>query len=303
MKISICIPTYNRPQFLKEAINSSIHQSFLPLEILIGDDSVNDASRLLVEKIQKKTEIKIRHFKNSPPLGQADNVNSLINKVSGEYLLLLHDDDLLTKDALQNMKDCIESNPHIDAVYGKQYIIDEDGVIDYQQTKNLNEYYFRTDFYQNSRLSSLEAGIVQQFPNDCYLIKSEVAQKVGYRPKEEIGDACDFDFGFRLGLNNYNLYFLNEYTAKYRMTTSSVARNGTDSGYQSYKLISEYFLNDERLNTDIIKNILKRKAPVAIMHAIQTGRKKEALEIYMGEHHWKKIFSLGGARRFLYLLK
>lgn len=303
MKISICIPTYNRPEFLKQAIYSSINQSFPPVEILIGDDSINNESKILVEKIQKKTEINIRYFKNSPSLGQADNVNSLINKVIGEKLILLHDDDLLMEDALQNMKACFEIYPEIDAVYGKQYIIDEDGIIDQCQTDNLNKYFFRTDFYEKIRLSSIEAGVVQQFPNDGYLIDSAIAQKVGYRRKEDIGNAGDFDFGFRLGRDGYKFHFLNEFTAKYRMTTSSVARNGTDSGYQSFKIISEYLSNEKILYSKTIIEIMKRKAPIAIMQAIKKGKKKEALRIYFGKHHRNRILSLGGARRFLHLLK
>lgn len=303
VKISICIPTYNRPELLKQAIYSSVNQSFTPIEILIGDDSLNDESKNLVERIKSKAGINIWYFKNSPPLGQADNVNSLLNKVTGNFLLLLHDDDLLLNDALQNMKYCFELDPQIDAVYGKQYIIIEEGNIDQQQTEKLNRYYFRTHFYQETRLSSLEAGAVQQFPNDCYLIRTEVAQKVGYRGKEEVGDACDFDFGFRLGLNGNKLFFLNKFTAKYRLTKSSVARNGSDAGYQSFKIISESFLNDHRFKNKTIKDILKRIAPIAIMHAIETKRKKEALKIYFGIHHRNKIFSLGGVRRFLYLIK
>ena len=303
MKISICIPTYNRPEFLKQAIYSSINQSFPPVEILIGDDSINNESKILVKRIQKKTKINIRYFKNSPSLGQADNVNSLINKVIGDKLILLHDDDLLMEDALQNMKACFEIDPEINAVYGKQYIIDEDGIIDQRQTKNLNKYFFRTEFYEKIRLSSLEAGVVQQFPNDGYLINSEIAQKVGYRRKEDIGNAGDFDFGFRLGLYGYKLHFLNEFTAKYRMTTSSVARNGTDSGYQAFKIITEHLSNKKILSSKTIIEIMKRKAPIAIMQAIKKGRKKEALRIYFGIYHRNRILSLGGFKRFLHLLK
>ena len=40
--ISICIPTYQRPKFIQEALYSVFKQTLQPLEIVIGDDSRDD---------------------------------------------------------------------------------------------------------------------------------------------------------------------------------------------------------------------------------------------------------------------
>ena len=80
MKISICIPTYNRPDLLTLALESCFKQTLLPNEILIGDDSINNETEILINEIIKnnKTNIIIRYFHNKPSLGQFRNVHNLI---------------------------------------------------------------------------------------------------------------------------------------------------------------------------------------------------------------------------------
>lgn len=299
MKISICIPTCNRDFLLEEAIKSILSQTYAPWEILIGDDSSNDLSSKLVNKLKHETSLRINYFKNNPRLGQADNVNALIDKISGEKMVLLHDDDILLPDALENMKNCFETNPDIEAVFGKQYIINEIGEINLSATENLNEYFFRTSKFAKNKISSFETGIVQQFPNDCYMIDSAIAKETRYRSKEEIGNAGDFDFGFRLGLRGCKFYFLDMFIAKYRVTSSSVARNGTDSGYQAYKIISETKFLKDYPHQKTINRVLKNKAPIAIFQAVKLGRTKEASAIFFSSHHRKKLFTPGGVKRLI----
>ncbi|MDT0675833.1 glycosyltransferase family 2 protein [Autumnicola musiva] len=302
MKISVCIPTYNRPDLLEEAIDSCMEQTYLPDEILIGDDSKDDRTSSLVDTYRNQSDVKIKYLRNRPSLGQAANVNRLFASAGGEKVVLLHDDDLLMKTALEKMVECFQSDNTIHAVYGKQYIIDEDGAIDEKHSIDLNAYYFRTSYYSENKLSPLEAGMVQQFPNDCYMLDRDVINQIQYRTKDEIGHAGDFDFGFRLGLHGFNLHFINEYTAKYRITKSSVARNGTDSGYQAFRIIREAGITGKSENSDPVNVVLKRKAPVAILQAAKKGEKKEALNIYFSKWHRSQILTLGGMRRLVNII-
>src|SRR5690606_24280564 len=101
MNISICIPTCNRPDFLKQAVESCLNQTLLPYEILIGDDSPNNDSQSMVLELTKNRGVPIKIYHNIPSLRQAGNTNFLFNNVSGDKTVLLHDDDLLLPDSLQ----------------------------------------------------------------------------------------------------------------------------------------------------------------------------------------------------------
>src|ERR1700687_4466922 len=71
--ISVCIPTCKRPDLLQLAVKSCLDQTVLPSEILIGDDSPDDSTRLIVEALAASSPVPIRYFHNSPALGQAAN--------------------------------------------------------------------------------------------------------------------------------------------------------------------------------------------------------------------------------------
>src|SRR6478735_8208443 len=103
MAVSICIPTYNRVAYFKDALASCLSQTLLPEEIIIGDDSTNDDTENYIVELQQAATIRIKYFRNKPSLKQAGNVNLLFSKVTADFTILLHDDDLLLPDSIQKL--------------------------------------------------------------------------------------------------------------------------------------------------------------------------------------------------------
>jgi len=298
--ISVCIPTYKRYKLFREALQSVIEQTLQPMEIIIGDDSPDNLTENLVSDIKKDCKIPIVYAHHFPSLGQAANVNFLYETAKGDKIVLLHDDDLLLPRALEELSSCWDIYPDLVAAYGKQYIISEDGVVDLSHSENLNKMFFRTSDRAGLQKSSLEASILHQFPSNGYMVLASAAKSVMYRSYEEIGNGGDFDFSFRLSIKYPNFFFLDKYTSKYRLSSDAISLR-TDSAAQSFQNI---------LNTDVPDEIawakeyeLKRSAPIAIVQLINSGKRKQAVDIYFSEYHpLPKRFSLGGIRRFLKLL-
>src|SRR5438309_2349605 len=115
--ISICIPTCDRPGLLKDAVLSCYAQTYRPLEIIVGDDSRDNRVDSFLGGIATDATIELRYHRNQPPLGQADNVNDLFGRAQGERIVLLHDDDLLLPDAVENLADCWSSYPQLTAAF------------------------------------------------------------------------------------------------------------------------------------------------------------------------------------------
>jgi glycosyltransferase involved in cell wall biosynthesis len=68
MKISIIIPTYNRPVLFKECLESCINQDLIPFEIIIGDDSSNSETTELVKHyLNNDKQIAINYHKHDSP--------------------------------------------------------------------------------------------------------------------------------------------------------------------------------------------------------------------------------------------
>ncbi len=302
--ISICIPTYNRPDLLREALLSCFAQTLSPNQIVIGDDSTSPATERLVAEMQAQTSVPLVYQRNAPRFGQNANINSCFLRASGSHLVLLHDDDLLTPNALDDLIQCWDSHPDLTAAFGKQYIISHEGVCDLPASERLNETYRRTSAQAGLQAHGLEMALLQQFPNDAYMVRTEAAQQTLWNPVELVGNGGDFDFGLRLALRYQKFYFVDVYTSMYRLTSGVSVSNSAsdDAALRSYWLAATVDLPPEAEACRARK--LAWSAPHAMTQALRLGKKKEAWKIYRSASHpWRVRLSPGGVRRLLWLLK
>jgi len=121
-KVSVCIPTYNRKDYLKEALESVFAQTYKDYEVVIVDDGSTDGT----EDMLKDTGYDVRCYWIEH-IGQAAARNKLIELAHGEYITFLDSDDLLFPDAVQKLMDVIDSYDHDVFVYGSHIGIDENG--------------------------------------------------------------------------------------------------------------------------------------------------------------------------------
>jgi glycosyltransferase involved in cell wall biosynthesis len=305
MKISIIIPTYNRPDLLIKCIKSCLSQTLRPFEIIIGDDSINSDSTGLVEQLIKENKcIEISYYKHWPAKGQIGNVNFLIHKVKGDYVTLIHDDDYLLNNCLDDLSKPMIADVNIDASFGKQYIVDMVGGIDIEKSDNVNKDYYRTAYYSGSVLNSYQSGILQQFPNNAYLIKTDLIQIYNYSTDiDYVGDACDFFFAFNLGMKNLKFHFVNKYTAAYRVGNEKVGSGSQcDAALKSYFIIRDSVVPVGETKKSYNQQLIA-KAPVALAQAISRKEKSNGLKIYFSRNHMIHLLSLGGIKRTLMLFK
>ncbi|MFP3607209.1 glycosyltransferase family 2 protein, partial [Paraburkholderia sp. SIMBA_053] len=64
-KVSICVPTCNRPELIVECLDSCLAQTHTNIEILIGDDSSDNRTQALI-KARYAHDTRIRYVRNEP---------------------------------------------------------------------------------------------------------------------------------------------------------------------------------------------------------------------------------------------
>jgi glycosyltransferase involved in cell wall biosynthesis len=121
--VSICIPTFNGEQFIVEAMDSAINQTYSNLEIVVSDDASNDNTLKLIEKFKEKTNIQIRIFYHNPK-GIGANWNNCVKQSKGAYIKFLFQDDILKPTCIEEMVAFAEANT-VDLVYCKRDFIYE----------------------------------------------------------------------------------------------------------------------------------------------------------------------------------
>lgn len=95
-KLSVALTTYNGEKYIKDQLNSILHQSLPVQEIVICDDCSTDRTLEIIEQIKEKnntnTEIKI--VKNNTNLGYINNFYQAIQFTHGDYVFLSDQDDI-----------------------------------------------------------------------------------------------------------------------------------------------------------------------------------------------------------------
>ena len=92
MKISIIITTYDRPQYLRGAIDSVLCQSFKDFELIIVNDDprMGEADKI----IDSYKDSRIVYVKNKKNLAGAKSLNTGLRLAKGAYIAILDDDDV-----------------------------------------------------------------------------------------------------------------------------------------------------------------------------------------------------------------
>ncbi|OJE49080.1 glycosyl transferase family 2 [Bacillus proteolyticus] len=101
--VSILIPTFNRPHYFKIALESALAQTYSNIEIIVGDDSTNDATEILMKRHYLPNYKNITYIRNSATLGQFNNSLMLLEQSNGEYINFLMDDDIFYSNKIEKM--------------------------------------------------------------------------------------------------------------------------------------------------------------------------------------------------------
>lgn len=130
-KFSIITTTYRHEKFIAQTIESILEQSLTDWELLIGDDSPDDATWDIIEQYAQKYPDKIKSWHHIPNKGIVDNMNFLISQVSpdSEYIAFLEGDDMYTLDCLDKKLEIFQKYPEVAIVYSDMDFVNADSEI------------------------------------------------------------------------------------------------------------------------------------------------------------------------------
>jgi glycosyltransferase involved in cell wall biosynthesis len=116
-KVSIIIPTYNRRDFLEQALESVLAQDYENLEIVVSDNASTDGTQDMMEDFIM--DIRIKYHRHTENIGAAANHQyALYHLATGKYALILSDDDYLIDNSyISKAIELIRKNPSLVLVH------------------------------------------------------------------------------------------------------------------------------------------------------------------------------------------
>ncbi|MHB1715761.1 MAG: glycosyltransferase family 2 protein, partial [Acidimicrobiales bacterium] len=127
MKVSVCVPAFERPESTRLLIESFLAQDHADRELVIADDSRSDVVQRIVTGYADD-RIVYRHHQE--PWGFCRNLKSALEQSSGQVAVILGDDDMLARtDALSIYAASFASNPAVGYACANVIQIDGDGAV------------------------------------------------------------------------------------------------------------------------------------------------------------------------------
>ena len=262
-KVSVIIPTRNRADMLKRAIESVLAQTCQEFEIIVVSDASTDNTGEIAAAF---ADDRIKLLEHNQPRGASAARNTGIREARGRYIAFLDDDDEWVPQKLEWQLPVIENSPpEVGLVYGwMEYY--KDG-----KPFAINQPTLKGDVF----LKTIDRQAIGGCPT--VIIKSEVIEKVGYFD-EDLPRGNDGDFSRRV-CQKFKVDYVPKILARIHVghegRISSGKREGIKNDIKAGMAKLNKFGGELKQHPKIRANILLR---IATSQA-QLGNRKEAISL------------------------
>ena len=212
-KVSIIIPAYNASNYLSQAIDCALNQTYDNTEIIVVNDGSTDNGA--TEKVALSYGDKIKYFSKDNG-GSSSALNFGINQMTGEWFSWLSHDDLYKSDKIYKQIELLnkldlssdEIKNHIVST-GAEFINKNGKVIKTQSKKELKKME-QFIFVNQGKNEEFVSRIIEMNLHGCsFLISKKLLSDVGCFD-EKLRLVNDVDMWFRLYKNGAMLHYIPE---------------------------------------------------------------------------------------------
>jgi glycosyltransferase involved in cell wall biosynthesis len=122
--VAVVIPTYDRPRWLGEAIESVLAQTYGNFELVVSDNASGPETAKLVARYD---DPRLRYVRRDEHTDLNTHFTYWLDNVEAPYLFLLPDDDLMYPELLERAVAVLETERSAGAVHAQADMIDDDG--------------------------------------------------------------------------------------------------------------------------------------------------------------------------------
>ena len=142
--VSICIPSYNRPDGLKRALESVDARKYADeIQIVVCEDCAPKRPEVanVVKTFQTVTQYNVKYIENEVNYGHGKNWRQCAHQAEGEYLIYMGDDDMFTPNMLDQFIEWLHNHDNLGYVLRSYQILNQDGSIEDHRYYNEDRFY------------------------------------------------------------------------------------------------------------------------------------------------------------------
>ncbi|WP_413200699.1 glycosyltransferase family 2 protein [Nostoc piscinale] len=249
--VSVVIPTYNRPDYLKQAIASAVKQTYQHLEIIVSDNCSDESPQGIIESF---ADSRIRFWRHPENVGMLSNQMNAFKMAQGKYVASLHDDDMWHEDFLVKLVPTLEAHSNVILAFSDQYIIDSDSNINHLGTEANTRGFKRDILAPGIHTFFAQIGLIDKsIPTAAACVIRNGVIDWDSIP-QEVGGMWDLYLTYLCCISGYGAYYYPERLTYYRaheltdtMLSGSRNANAKIRKAQSEIFCYKAFMEDGRL--------------------------------------------------------
>ena len=194
--VTIGIPIYKRLQYLPHILQIVNAQDYPHIELLVSDNGMNGTK--VLDTIKEHYPRPYRFRQNPSTVSISTHYNQLVHEASGEYFVLLCDDDEISPNYISELVCQLDRYPQASVALGGQEILDETGMVVRRSKAPLPEILLGADFIR-------AAWYTHEYQFECFvttLAKTALIKACGGYPDFTSGTHPDNALLIKLCLNH-----------------------------------------------------------------------------------------------------
>ena len=257
--VSVLMSAYNEsPDFLTEAIESVLRQTFADFEfIILLDNPDNDAARQLISRYAR-TDKRIRFVINERNLGLARSLNKGIDLAMGEYVCRMDADDVSEPNRIEVQLNQLET-ARLDLVGSCMTVIDENGVA--------------LDSANSIPQSAKSVAKALRY-NNCVPHPTWLGRKAVFDLHYRLVPLCeDYDLLMRAALSGFSLGNVKSELVRYRMSQKSVSRSHLYDQFLFQRELTKAYSRGEYADIQAVEaRVIEHSSPKAAQRYASANR-------------------------------
>lgn len=244
IKISIIMASYNYDDFICNAIDSILSQTYHNWELIIVDDGSDDNSVEIIKKYcEKDKRINFFQHKNAVNKGLKETVLLGLKNASSEWITFLENDDFYKPNYLKEKVNAIANNPKAGLVFNDVEIFGEK-----KEIRCFDNYILKRDsILKNSKIKYEDLLVVNLIPSfSCVMVKKSILQTCDFN--SPLPQCLDYFLWIQL-YNKIQMVYLQEKLTYWRKHDKNYMKKAdfAQSGLFDLELLK--FLVDTKVNT------------------------------------------------------
>ena len=123
--VTICIPTYNRPEMLRQSLQSVLWQSYRNLEVIVSDNASDTDTVAVVDSFG---DDRVRVDRLDTNIGLHGNLSRCLHLGTGTYRMMLPDDDLMLPGNVESKVAFFQTHPQVGLVHSAFRYVNSDSL-------------------------------------------------------------------------------------------------------------------------------------------------------------------------------